>query len=596
MKKLLALIILVSSIGAYADLRLFDLLRDGAHSYFIHHRCRQFFLDEDNRKLLVNQALKETTSTLEELGFDKYYFHYTNNTYPKNLIERKGVAGFEDILKYQMTHFGALDNASGVGLYVAANPFSSVTYGNNQIMLTIDQSARVFDDYNYSSKKALHNAIYEVNRQRKGFESCDRQLQQSLIWDENGIDLVYYSSKDEWFVIFNEDIIEDTEITYIGTSWRNSVLSKMKEKQNIAPLFESSFEFGTKGRYIYLLGYNGYQLDELLEQSLGSINLKGNEKLYLAMLERFEASGYKEAVEKIRYVYKDIDSVLLNERLEHSDNAEVREQYLEILLSGTIATNKKTLVDNLILLSSSNYITNEDLIKVAQENSAMDLLSKEYYLFYFNKKLKSKLIIEFLNSDQGFFESYSPSQKNDLIFNYLIEGDPSLMPQFVGRLQELGVDLEEWYTITSKARYPRDNDSIFLAEVIKLRPELATPSYEDENSFNFFYESFHKDGHAASLLSAPFVLNDQELIEKLMAYVSEDYPKITGHIEPFMAYYLENDRPEFMESHIKTILCEKIDGYKGLRQWYKAAQEDEERSARKDIWIEKCDVSWPYLW
>ena len=81
-----------------------------------------------------------------------------------------------------------------------------------------------------------------------------------------------------------------------------------------------------------------------------------------------------------------------------------------------------------------------------------------------------------------------------------------------------------------------------------------------------------------------------------MAYVAEDYPKITGHIEPFMAYYLENDRPEFMESHIKTILCEKIDGYKGLRQWYKAAQEDEERSARKDIWIEKCDVSWPYLW
>ena len=103
MKKLLALILLVSSIGAYADLKLFDLLRDGEHSYFIHHRCRQFFLDEDNRKLLVNQALKETTSTLEELGFDKYYFHYTNNTYPKNLIERKGVAGFEDILKYQMT-------------------------------------------------------------------------------------------------------------------------------------------------------------------------------------------------------------------------------------------------------------------------------------------------------------------------------------------------------------------------------------------------------------------------------------------------------------------------------------------------------------
>ncbi|MBC77942.1 MAG: hypothetical protein CME64_18195 [Halobacteriovoraceae bacterium] len=596
MKKLVALFLLISSFGAHADLKLFDLIRDGEHNYFIHHRCREFFLDEDNRKLLVNQALQEATSTLEELGFDKYYFHYTNNTYPKNLIERKGIAGFEDILKYQMTHFGALDNVSGVGLYVAANPFSSATYGNNQIMLTIDQSARVFDEYNYSSKKVLPNAIYEVNRQRKGFESCNYRLQKSVIWDENGIDLVFYSYGDEWFVIFNEDIIEDTEITNTGTSRGFGILRKMKEKQNIAPLFDNSWEFGTKQKYVHLLGFNGYELDELLEQSLGSVNLKGNEKLYLAMLERFQPSDYKEAVGKIRYVYKDIDSVLINEGLEHNDNSEVREQYLEILLSGTIPTNKKTLVDNLILLSNKKDIKNEDVIKVAKENSAMDILSKEYEAISYNRELKSKLIIEFLNSDQGIFESFLPSQKNNLIFNYLIEGDPSLMPQFVGRLQEVGVDLEEWYKITSKARYPRGNDSIFLAEVIKLRPELATPSYEDEKSFKFSYESFHKDGHAASLLSAPFVLNDQELIEKLMAYVSEDYPKITGHIEPFMAYYLEHDRPEFMESHIKTILCEKIDGYKGLRQWYKAAQEDEERSARKDIWIEKCDVSWPYLW
>ncbi|MBC77949.1 MAG: hypothetical protein CME64_18230 [Halobacteriovoraceae bacterium] len=454
---------LLFAFSARADLNLFDLIRDGKHRYSINYYCKSFFSKEENRKKLHSQAFQDEIQSLEELGFDPYYFHYTRSQTKKKLktfsiihdasINKEN--GFRDILKHQMTYYDALSNAAGTGYYISANPFSSANYGNEQILLTVKQTAKVYDTTDKTKKK-----IYDSEMSRlwtvTSLNECPAKLIMSLLMDENGVDLWYYSKNSQWFSVFNEDIFEDSSILNIGSEYSSLITKKMAEEGKLAPLFDSVLEFGAKDYSIflseltpYLEGHSGRIVDEALK----IIPFKGNELKFSNMLKLMDGQTFHEDLLTLKTLDPNFNDHLFNVSLENSSQ-EFKQTYLDLLLSGKKAGDNDILLKNLRLLLRWEKINTDEFIGIAKTNfdSSYTKTFTEFELDYYPKGLSAALILEGLKNPDSRTELISLQSR--LILNIMKYAEPS--------------DTSTYFSLIEK-----DYDLIDLFNQVKRNPILS---------------------------------------------------------------------------------------------------------------------------
>ena len=474
---------LLFAFSARADLNLFDLIRDGKHRYALNENCKSFFNNEENRKKLHSQAFQDEIQPLEELGFDPYYFHYTTDQTKEKLktfsiIDDESInqeSGFKDILKHQMTYYDALSNAAGTGYYISANPFSSANYGNEQILLTVKQTAKVYDTTDKTKRK-----IYDSEMSRlwtvTSLNECPAKLIMSLLMDKNGVDLWYYNKNYQWFSVFNEDIFEDSSILKIGSEHRSLITKKMAEEGKLAPLFDSVLEFGANDYSIslseltpYLEGHSGSIVDEALK----IIPFKGNEPKFSKMLKLVDGQTFHENHSTLQALDPNFNNHLLNVSLNNSSK-EFRQTYLDLLLSGKKARDNDHLLKNLRLLLRWKMINTGEFISIAKSNfdSSYTKAFTEFDQDYYPKDLSAVLILEGLKRPDSRAKLISLGSR--LIKHIMINVEPSKIPAYFS-LIEKDYDLIYFFNhIKRNADYYKSYKhwNQFITSMFLYRPEL----------------------------------------------------------------------------------------------------------------------------
>lgn len=157
-----------------------------------------------------------------------YFFHYSPDE-GKELRNAVSKQDFSPILDFLFLYSGAMDNYFGVGLYVAANPYSSSSYGSWQFSMKIDSNARMFNAI--ANGRVLDKVLKEKITANPDFNYCPAKLAYNLILDENDVDISHYESsnarEEEWSIILNEEIIQKSEASYVGSSSKSEITRKM---------------------------------------------------------------------------------------------------------------------------------------------------------------------------------------------------------------------------------------------------------------------------------------------------------------------------------------------------------------------------------
>ena len=115
----------VTALNSWADANLLDLLKSGKQQYATSSSCQKFIQSATHQTLKSPELQKYIRSLGEGPLAKKNFYHYTNSTKLAPLLKP---GGYKSILEYQMTYADALSNISGLGFYLAANPFSSAKY------------------------------------------------------------------------------------------------------------------------------------------------------------------------------------------------------------------------------------------------------------------------------------------------------------------------------------------------------------------------------------------------------------------------------------------------------------------------------------
>ena len=259
MKKLAtALTLILTSYGAWSGTNLLDLLKAGKAKYST-VGCQKF-LQKADHTTLKSAELKRLAVPLKNFKYlDDYFFHYTNAPIVADALQSKisdriaaqkviiAKGGYKSIMEYQMTYSDALSNVKGVGFYVAANPFSSTSYGDTQLALRFSQNANILDvtTKNTEVAKVLAEKIKAIPE----FYGCGADLQFSLLMNENGIDVALYENSSEWLVVFNEDIIVQSRVTKLSAKSNISIMQTMIANGDSAALVEYITEMGMTNSY-----------------------------------------------------------------------------------------------------------------------------------------------------------------------------------------------------------------------------------------------------------------------------------------------------------------------------------------------------------
>lgn len=260
MKNFILAIFLVSiSYDGWSKTKLVDLLKAGKNQYYLSPQCKAFIQSSNDSTFHIPEMKKFLRKSRELPFFDDVYYHYTNAPIlPKLLKEdiqnreeaQKAIiksGGYRNILEFQMTDKNALDNVAGVGFYVAANPFSSLNYGKIQLALKISPEASVL---NYSENgNEVRNLVHKIETANPQFRSCEEMVKISIALNENDVDLLYYDSGNEWFVVFNEDIITQSKVATIPVSDQQEVFKKLLNDEEYGAAFEYVRELNPNTRY-----------------------------------------------------------------------------------------------------------------------------------------------------------------------------------------------------------------------------------------------------------------------------------------------------------------------------------------------------------
>ena len=252
------LLAIFATYGASAGTNLLDLLKAGKAKYST-YSCQKFIQDADHTTLKSPELLKHVVKLKNFKYLDEYFFHYTNAAIVKTTllsdVKDRGAAqrtivqnkGYSAILEYQMTYADALSNVKGVGFYVAANPFSSASYGETQLSLKFSQNTNIIDAVAKAAE--ISKAIAEVNKVKPEFASCGDDLIFSLMMNENGIDIALYDYDSDWLVMFNEDVIVESKVTDIPSKGNTDIMKKIIENGDTAALIEYITEMGQTNSY-----------------------------------------------------------------------------------------------------------------------------------------------------------------------------------------------------------------------------------------------------------------------------------------------------------------------------------------------------------
>jgi hypothetical protein len=354
MKKILSLGLLVFINSAYADLNLRQLLLDKKNQYSVSDACVKALTDMPDS--FQNEGFKAALVPIDDLKFDdKYFFHYTNSTQASFVLNsdvrdradahKKIVSegGYKEILEYQMTTADATSNASGVGLYLAANPFSSMSYGSFQVTVRLSPKTKVYNKLDSKASASYAEAYRKITTTNRGVTSCPSKVIESLIYDENGADLVYFAGvPSEWVVLFNEDIIEASDIISLNPGSKEKVAEAMLINGNFEPLIPYFHQDPAKKLYFNFT----------LEWVLRTVSSAKAEYTYI-----FIDPTNPEILENVSVVISQKDNSTFNRHLEYlkSLNIDVTDSFLAMGWSNFSKGNSDFLetVKNMILSDPS---------------------------------------------------------------------------------------------------------------------------------------------------------------------------------------------------------------------------------------------------
>lgn len=254
------LILILISCNAWSKTKLVELLKSGKNQYRLDSDCRNFIQSSTDSTFRIPELQKLLIKNKDLPSFDNLYFHYTNSPLLSKILKgnikdrseaQKQIikdGGYRSILEYQMTYDDALSNIAGVGFYVASNPFSSSNYGTIQVALKISPSANVLP---YEEKKSeVELLVQRFRANHPLFAACTYMIQLSVLMSENDVDLFAYDSAREWFVVFNEDVIQESKLTQFHSQTNLDIFQALVKDGAYDSAFEYVRELNPSGKYL----------------------------------------------------------------------------------------------------------------------------------------------------------------------------------------------------------------------------------------------------------------------------------------------------------------------------------------------------------
>lgn len=282
MKYFLIFISLIAS-KVHADLNLYDLLLAGKTEFTLMDQCKNGLKQEKVRDSFNSKVVRTNSLTLEQLGIDRYFFHYTNAKAVLEILEetekdreeaQKRILysnGYQRLVNHGLIHPETIFNAGGPGFYLAASPYSSAEYGDAQIMFKINSQAATF-----KNSIILANELDQLIKREPSISTCPEAVLKTLLLDENNVDLYFYNTPAGWFTVLNEDVFQESLISIKKTSHWEGIIAHMARQNNIAPLLSD--------------------IDELTEEHTG-----------ISLNKIFSHLGHKEGDSYIDIVLSEID-------------------------------------------------------------------------------------------------------------------------------------------------------------------------------------------------------------------------------------------------------------------------------------------------
>ena len=219
MKVFLCILISFYATTGFGRVNIYDLVREGKEKQLlISPKCARSIISHARNDFNYPELLKYT-KPLKDLKLGKNFFHYTQADVLKKILhsemkDRKAAQdliilenGYESILSHSIPLGGVVEG----GIYVAANPLTSLSYGPIQIRYRLNENAKIYiEEEDYRNKGSRTELI--ITALSEELANCPREIIGSLMLQETGIDLHFYDDSVEWFVIVNDDIIEETAI------------------------------------------------------------------------------------------------------------------------------------------------------------------------------------------------------------------------------------------------------------------------------------------------------------------------------------------------------------------------------------------------
>ena len=502
MKNIFAALLFLGTLSAFAGTNLLDLLKAGKAAYGL-GTC-QTFIQAANHQTLVSSDLQKLVVKAKNSRFvDDYYFHYSNaavlmKALRSDITDRAAAqseiiksGGYQAILQYQMTYSDALSNVSGVGFYIAANPFSSQNYGNNQVALRVDPNANLFDAEKYADEYKA--ALRKIIAQYPAFNNCNDKIQFSLMMNENNIDLALYNVASEWLVVFNEDIFTQSRISYVGTSASaNAVMAKLVSNGDGAAVIEYIKDLGLNKTYAKIsmddffkmlpagatpVGQNLIvQLAETLKNNW-SDTLKLTFAKLVATRSGAELNGLMDDLAQSGLVPK---STYYEIPFTGTSADFLRSMLFQAKVSSAVAKSwKGNFEANVVELLKQNMTDLDFVMKNYPPEFNKDKFFKSYKTYGFSKPLISDILEYMVYKDSSLFTALDKETRYVVFNDYLANSGIQSIPAFTAAVDQLGYDGASSFSyVTRKSSQFGANGLAFLVAYFKLKkdPALLTDS------------------------------------------------------------------------------------------------------------------------
>lgn len=500
MKQLgLTFIMILASYSTWSGTNLLDLMKAGKTKYSTVY-CQKFLQKADHTTLKAPELIPHIVKLKNNKYLDDYFFHYTDAAILQTALESKmsdraaaqrtivQKGGYRSIMEYQMTYSGALTNAKGVGFYVAANPFSSASYGDTQVALRFSQNTNIIDATVHAA--VISKAIADKVKAVPEFSGCGEMLQFSLLMNENGIDMAQYYDSSEWLVVFNEDVIIESRVNSVVSESSTAIMQEMVRAGLSASLIEYISEMGLTNSYrIPLSTFESWiPAGQKIQGKSTLLTLAG----YLKTWNEATKIGFA----KIISSKKGSDLVnLMSEfktaKLISDDTyfkiplAQASDDFLANVVGKIKRTPLLAKAWGTLYIDNMNFLFKKSQIDLGFYLSNFPSAAKraEFYAAYTSKGFSAdqnqQILEHMLVNDPSYFQGLAKEAKYIVFNNYMRGAKPDKISSFVASMERLGYDnLSSFNYILARPNTYGANGLAFLAAYIKLKknPALVTDS------------------------------------------------------------------------------------------------------------------------